>query len=564
MADVVLNTKINNTEIEKTVNNFSRLKNELKQAKSELLQFEVGTAGFAKAQANVSKLTDKMKDLNDSTRIQGTGVERLTQSFNLLTDSFSTGDIDKAKLAFTGLGQAMKAIPIFLLIEGARLLFENWDKVSAVFSESAKQILANERALTELTLAVSKNKAESDALIISKEFELDQLKKQGGSLDEIIHKYNEIDNLRFSNIIGEINKVDKEIENLIFKQKDLNDNLQLTDFLPDFLGGDKTQKDIRSIGDEIEKLKVKRKELENETLKVGLENKAKIQVAEEDEQKRREDASLKRQKLEEEEIKRKRDAQARDAAVTNELIDREERDYKDALKRQNEAAELARQENLNSKIKAAEVEEKYFRDLENKALKDSLKEYKDNEKKKEELDKALKAAKLTRENNYFNAAQSLAQTFFAFQLNRAKGNAAEELKLKKQAFEVEKAFNVARAIQDGVRAVQGALAQSSVIGPAAVPLAVSYGVLAAANVAKILATQFDGGSQTIDTQSNVNVPSQSGQTPNTFQPPTFVQQSTQLDANGNPINGPIQAVVVETQMTSTQNRVSRLYNQSRI
>ena len=263
MADVVLNTKINNTEIEKTVNNFSRLKNELKQAKAELLQFEVGTAGFAKAQANVSKLTDKMNNLNDSTRIQGTGVERLTQSFNLLTDSFSTGDIDKAKLAFTGLGQAMKAIPIFLLIEGARLLFENWDKVSAVFSESAKQILANERALTELTLAVSKNKAESDALIISKEFELDQLKKQGGSLDEIIHKYNEIDNLRFSNIIGEINKVNKEIDNLIFKQKDLQENLQLTDFLPDFLGGDKTQKDIRSIGDETEKLKVKRKELEN-------------------------------------------------------------------------------------------------------------------------------------------------------------------------------------------------------------------------------------------------------------------------------------------------------------
>ena len=86
MADVVLNTKINNTEIEKTVNNFSRLKNELKQAKSELLQFEVGTAGFAKAQANISKLTDKMKDLNDSTRIQGTGVERLTQSFKLITD----------------------------------------------------------------------------------------------------------------------------------------------------------------------------------------------------------------------------------------------------------------------------------------------------------------------------------------------------------------------------------------------------------------------------------------------------------------------------------------------
>ena len=564
MADVVINTKINNAEIEKTVNNFSRLKNELKQAKSELLQFEAGTDGFSRVQAKISGLRDKLDGLNDSTRIQGTGVERLTQSFNLLTESFTSGDIDKAKVAFTGLGQAMKAIPIFLLIEGVKLLFENWDKIVAVFSESAQQIKANERALTELTLAVAKNKAETDALIITKEYELKQLKSQGASLDDVIHKYNEIDNLKLGNIIGEINKVDKEISNLAAKQKDLRENLQASDFLPEFLGGGNSVKEAQAVGDEIDKLKVKRKELENEVLKVGLENKEKIKAAEEDEQKRREEAALKRKKSEEEEIKRRQDAQARDAAVTNDLIDKEERDYKDALKRQNEAAELARQENFDAKATAAANEEKYFRDLENKALKDSLRDYKENEKKKEELDRALKAAKLTRENNYFNATQSLAQTFFAFQLNRAKGNAAEELKLKKQAFEVDKAFNVARAIQDGVRAVQGALAQSAVLGPAAVPLAVSYGVLAAANVAKILATQFEGGAQTIDTQSNVNIPNQSGQSPNTFQPPTFVQQSTQLDANGNPINAPIQAVVVETQVTSTQNRVSRLYNQSRI
>lgn len=561
MADVVLNTKINNTEIEKTVNNFSRLKNELKQAKSELLQFEVGTAGFAKAQANISKLTDKMKDLNDSTRIQGTGVERLTQSFNLLTDSFSTGDIDKAKLAFTGLGQAMKAIPIFLLIEGARLLFENWDKVSAVFSESAKQILANERALTELTLAVSKNKAESDALIISKEFELDQLKKQGGSLDEIIHKYNEIDNLRLSNIIGEINKVNKEIENLAFKQKDLRENIQASDFLPDFLGGGTSIKEANALGDEIEKLKVKRKEFENEFLKVGLENKGKIQAAEEDEQKRREDAALKRQKLEEEEIKRKRDAQARDAAVTNELIDREERDYKDALKRQNEAAELARQEYFDAKARAAATEEKYFRDLENQNFKRSEAQNKARRAKEEQDIKASENAKLQARKIGLDAAQGLSQAFFQTQLNGAKGNAAAELKIRKQMFEVDKAFNVARAVQDGIRAEQAAL---TIPPPGGQILAVANGALAAANVAKILSTQFDGGAQNIDVP-NVSLPtSGGGQTPNTFQPPTFVQQSTQLDDNGNPINQPIQAVVAETQVTSVQNRVSRLYRQSRI
>ena len=561
MADVVINTKINNAEIEKTVNNFARLKSELKQAKSELLQFEAGSEGFAKVQSRVSQLKDKLDGLNDSTKIQGTGVERLTQSFNLLTESFSTGDIDKAKLAFTGLGQAMKAIPIFLLIEGARLLFENWDKVSAVFSESAKQILANERALTELTLAVSKNKAESDALIISKEFELDQLKKQGGSLDEIIHKYNEIDNLRLSNIIGEINKVNKEIENLAFKQKDLRENIQASDFLPDFLGGGTSIKEANALGDEIEKLKVKRKEFENEFLKVGLENKGKIQAAEEDEQKRREDAALKRQKLEEEEIKRKRDAQARDAAVTNELIDREERDYKDALKRQNEAAELARQENFDAKARAVDAEEKYFRNLDEQNYKKNEATNKARRAKEEQDLKASENAKLQARKVGLDAAQGLSQAFFQSQINGAKGNAAAELKIRKQMFEVDKAFNVARAIQDGIRAVQAAL---TIPPPGGQILAVANGALAAANVAKILSTQFDGGAQNIDVP-NVSLPTGGGgQTPNNFQPPTFVQQSTQLDDNGNPINQPIQAVVAETQVTSVQNRVSRLYRQSRI
>ncbi len=561
MADVVINTKINNAEIEKTVNNFARLKSELKQAKSELLQFEAGSEGFAKVQSRVSQLKYKLDGLNDSTKIQGTGVERLTQSFNLLTESFSTGDIDKAKLAFTGLGQAMKAIPIFLLIEGARLLFENWDKVSAVFSESAKQILANERALTELTLAVSKNKAESDALIISKEFELDQLKKQGGSLDEIIHKYNEIDNLRLSNIIGEINKVNKEIENLAFKQKDLRENIQASDFLPDFLGGGTSIKEANALGDEIEKLKVKRKEFENEFLKVGLENKGKIQAAEEDEQKRREDAALKRQKLEEEEIKRKRDAQARDAAVTNELIDREERDYKDALKRQNEAAELARQENFDAKARAVDAEEKYFRNLDEQNYKKNEATNKARRAKEEQDLKASENAKLQARKVGLDAAQGLSQAFFQSQINGAKGNAAAELKIRKQMFEVDKAFNVARAIQDGNRAVQAAL---TIPPPGGQILSVANGALAAANVAKILSTQFDGGAQNIDVP-NVSLPTGGGgQTPNNFQPPTFVQQSTQLDDNGNPINQPIQAVVAETQVTSVQNRVSRLYRQSRI
>ncbi len=558
MADVVINTKINNAEIEKTVNNFARLKSELKQAKSELLQFEVGTEGFAKAQDNVSKLTHKMKGLNDSTKIQGTGVERLTQSFNLLTDSFATGDIDKAKLAFTGLGQAMKAIPIFLLIEGARLLFENWDKLTAIFSESAQQLKANERALVELNLAVADNKVKTDALIITKEFELKQLERNKASLQDIINKTNEIDNLKLTNVVGELSKLDKEISNLQARQKDLKENLQLSDFLPDFLGGDATNKEIQSIGDKIKELQTKKKELSNEGLKIDTDNKDKIAQLE---QVDNEKALERRRKLDEDNLKIKKDAQAREAEIANFYIDLEETQFKDALKRQNEAAEQARIENLDAKARAADAEEKYFRNIDEQNYKKNEATNKARRAKEEQDIKASENAKLQARKVGLDAAQGLSQAFFQSQLNGAKGNAAAELKIRKQMFEVDKAFNVARAIQDGIRAVQAAL---TIPPPGGQILAVANGALAAANVAKILSTQFDGGTQNVDVP-NVSLPTGGGgQTPNTFQPPTFVQQSTQLDDNGNPINQPIQAVVAETQVTSVQNRVSRLYRQSRI
>jgi hypothetical protein len=107
----------------KGISNIKDLKAALKDAKNELLQFEVGTEAFSKAQKKVSALSEKMNDLGDSVRIQGSATERLSQSFSLLTQGLGSGSLDKAKLALTGIGQAMSAIPIFLLIEGLKYLY---------------------------------------------------------------------------------------------------------------------------------------------------------------------------------------------------------------------------------------------------------------------------------------------------------------------------------------------------------------------------------------------------------------------------------------------------------
>ena len=47
------------------------------------------------------KMFIKLDDLGDSAKtLKGTGVEKLTSSFNLLKESFASGDIDKAKNCF--------------------------------------------------------------------------------------------------------------------------------------------------------------------------------------------------------------------------------------------------------------------------------------------------------------------------------------------------------------------------------------------------------------------------------------------------------------------------------
>lgn len=176
------------------------------------------------------------------------------------------------------------------------------------------------------------------------------------------------------------------------------------------------------------------------------------------------------------------------------------------------------------------------------------------------LEKQKADAKQQIETQSFAAAKGLSDAFFAIQLNNAKGNAEQELKIRKKQFEVDKAFSIARAVIDGVRAVQAALTIPPPFGPI---LAGVNGLLAAANVAKIASTKFDGGSSSsfsAPSSSSVNVAA-----PNISAP---VQPSTRLNENGTPIqNQPIKVTVdariVESQMTERQRESERFQNQTR-
>ena len=141
---------------EKSISSFKDLKTAIKAAKDEQIamtsKFGEGSIEATKAGQKLAGLKDKVEDLNDSTKsLKGSGVEKLTSSFRLLGEGIGTFDFDKIKTGFKGVGAAMSAIPIFLIIEGLKLLWDNFDKITAMFDTTT----ASEKALAEATKEVS-------------------------------------------------------------------------------------------------------------------------------------------------------------------------------------------------------------------------------------------------------------------------------------------------------------------------------------------------------------------------------------------------------------------------
>jgi hypothetical protein len=183
-----------------------------------------------------------------------------------------------------------------------------------------------------------------------------------------------------------------------------------------------------------------------------------------------------------------------------------------------------------------------------------------NEQKK--LDEEYQAAKIQIEQMGFSAAKGLSDAFFAFRLNAVKKGSKEELNLQRQKFNIDKAFSAAQATVEGIRLVTGTLAATAKYGPeVSIPAGIAAGVVAAANVAKILATKFDGGSAKADIGGDLKTSSGSAPRVETSAP-RIIQNSTRFDENGRNLDQPLYAITVETQGTAAQERVRRLKDQA--
>jgi hypothetical protein len=156
--------------------------------------------------------------------------------------------------------------------------------------------------------------------------------------------------------------------------------------------------------------------------------------------------------------------------------------------------------------------------------------------------------------------QTLSDLAFASKLSKTKKGSEEEEKLMRKQFKANKAMQLSTAIINGVQAQLSILAQTPKVdfGIATAALMVGAGILSAASIAKIAATQFDttsaggggGGMSTPDINAGAATATNNSQ-PSTLLNPDGTVQNQQ----------PVQVYVVESDITSTQTQVAVVQNQ---
>ncbi len=129
MADKEVKVKFN-IDTANSAKSLKDTKQAIKDLKSAALEVGEGGKGFTELTKKAAQLQEKLDDVTDSTKIQGSNIEKLKTSMGLLTEGFKNADPGKLSIAMKGLGSAMKAIPLILIIEGITYLIENFESLS--------------------------------------------------------------------------------------------------------------------------------------------------------------------------------------------------------------------------------------------------------------------------------------------------------------------------------------------------------------------------------------------------------------------------------------------------
>lgn len=221
------------------------------------------------------------------------------------------------------------------------------------------------------------------------------------------------------------------------------------------------------------------------------------------------------------------------------------------------------------------LDTKILKEQQEKALAEINKKYKDKEvadavaaeqkKRQAILDSVDFGLKLAEQSN--QAIQNLGDIAFAQKMAKVKKGSKEEEELAKKQFKFNKALQLSGAIVDAGKAITASLAASplTILGvpnPGGIAALVATAALSATNIAKIASTQFTstggGGGNETPTLPSASSTSTTSATPSF----SLFGQGNDLNNVGAPQDSQTQitvkAVVSETEITNSQNKVAKI------
>ena len=578
---------------EKSISSFKDLKTAIKAAKDEQIamteKFGASSEQATKAGQKLAGLKDKVEDLNDSTKsLKGSGIEKLTSSFRLLGEGIGTFDFDKIKTGFKGIGTAMGAIPIFLIISGLTLLIQNFDKVKTVvenlipgFKSVSKFIGGIVTSITDFIGITSDATRAVDALRQSADKQLavnkkylqehgDQVNKYTAQKIEAKNRYLEAIKEDGANVAALGQRLNRELANIDKQRLDDSKKVNVKSLDDSKKTNEDKLKDAKEAAEKEFQLQLelqgRLKELLTELIYDEREKEEKIlenkYVAERKSLVSKGANNELLSALDELYLKQKGD-------ITDKYLEiEEEKDKKFKQKKQDDAD--AAKALLDEAAKKKSDEEDDAR---------KLKLQKEQQLQRDILESvniaaqtALSVQKTLSDTYYMKETQKI-NKLYADKLKNVKQGSKEEKaildqkaidenNLARKQFETQKKFNRASAILNGILGLGAIFAiPDPTLGILSAIRAAALVATTAANIAQINSTQFDEGGA-----SAGGIPAAADASPTTSQAPAIYGpgqgQSTTFSGNQNNNFAPVKAYVVETENRSTTNRVNKLVSES--
>lgn len=547
------NKEVINIEVPSgAINSFKELKTAIKEATNAQVQamekFGASSAEYKKASKDVANLKDKVEDLTDASKsLKGSGIERSAQGFSQLGEGLRNLDFDKVKVGLTAIKSALAATGVMLLVQGVMYLIENFEELSQGSGLLAKSLRVVGDVIQGAIDLIYKF---TDAIGLSNS----ELDKQGEAIVTNAQATSEALNQQTKDFDRQMavakaaGKSTIELEQA--KQQAIIDtNVQIVKQIEAF---------VRA-GGELDEQQRKQLTASLETIKDARTQQKVVEITH-----NKEVNDNYKKHLEE---KKALDDKALDEYFNNALAEQlqDERIRKD-LEKFKEAEDKKAKLKLDKEAELRDtLESQMIADIEK-----SDKEHRDSVKKKKEqelsaMNDVANAAKMNAESQ-----ANLANFLFDLKRKNAVKGSAEDLKLAKRQFQLNKALAIQTSIISGIQGVINALSAQSVIPEPygtilKVANAVGVGIAATINTAKIASQQFnEGGGGGGDASASVGGVGSTA----TAAPPTLSNtqntppSTTAFDDKGKNLTPVVKAQVVETEIKDASNRVTRLENQA--